>query len=152
MSNEIKVFENVEFGKVKIVVIDGKEWFVAKEVAKILGYKTLQKMYQRLEKDEQIDINPQSIEYQGLCHNGTMLEENKNTFKMKLIDESGLYNAIFGSELPNAKKFRRWVTSEVLPTIRKTGGFVLKCLKEILHDYWMNGKILYLNKILKIIY
>lgn len=68
-----------------------------------------------------IEINPQSKEFTGFVQNGATLEPNKKIQRMFLINESGLYMAVFGSNLPTAKKFKRWVTSEVLPAIRKYG-------------------------------
>jgi prophage antirepressor-like protein len=121
---ELLVFNNEEFGNIRVINQNDNTWFVAKDVAIVLGYESPQKMYQRLELDEKINIDPQSKEYQGLCQDGVSLEPNINVRIMTLINESGLYNAIFGSILPEAKKFKKWVTSEVLPTIRKTGGYV----------------------------
>lgn len=124
MKNELKVFNDKQFGEMKIVIIDNKEWFVASEIAEKLGYKDKTMLYKRLSKNHQMDINPQSVEYQGLRQNEVTLCDNKNTFKMKLINEAGLYNAIFGSKLESAIKFQDWVFEEVLPSIRNTGGYV----------------------------
>jgi phage antirepressor YoqD-like protein len=83
-------------------------------------------MYDHVDEEDKIKINPQSKEYQGLCENGTIvkLENNPNVFTLMLINESGLYSSIFGSQLPEAKKFKRWVTHEVLPSIRKHGAYM----------------------------
>ncbi|QNU66711.1 hypothetical protein EHE19_018015 [Ruminiclostridium herbifermentans] len=108
---------NFEGSSIKGVMIDGEPWFVARDVAEALGYETLQRMYGNVEREDKKEINPQSLEYQGLCKNST-------TFRLMIINESGLYDAIFGSILPSAKRFKKWVTSEVLPQIRKTGSYI----------------------------
>lgn len=123
--DEIKIFKSEKFGEMRTVTIDNEVWFVGKDLSKILGYKTLQRMYDHVEKEDKQNINPQSKQFQGLCENGsTVLESNPNVYILTLINESGMYDAIFGSKLPQAKQFKRWVTSEVLPMIRKTGGYV----------------------------
>lgn len=104
--NELKVFENQEFGQIRIITIDGEPWFVGKDVADVLGYSETNAMTRRLDEEDFIstkltDMNMKSI----------------------LINESGLYIAILGSHLPSAKKFKHWVTHEVLPAIRKTGQY-----------------------------
>lgn len=121
MDNALQFFKNEEFGKIRTINKDNVIWFVGKDVANILGYRETANMRKILERAEYIEINPQSQQYQGFVQNGLTLEPNKNIFRMLLINESGLYNAIFNSTLPNAKRFKRWVTSEVLPSIRKHG-------------------------------
>ena len=122
----VKAFQNDKFGNVRVVLIGASQepYFVGKDVAQTLGYTTMQRMYDHVEEVDKILINPQCHEYQGSCENGAILEPNKNVFKMLLINESGLYDAIFGSKLPSAKEFKRWVTSEVLPTIRTHGAYM----------------------------
>lgn len=124
MNNKIEIFKNKDFGQVRTLLIDNEPYFVGKDVAEILGYTTLQRMYDHVEKEDKKKIDPQSVEFAGLCENGITLESNPNVRTLVIINESGLYDAIFGSKLPNAKKFKRWVTSEVLPQIRKTGGYI----------------------------
>ncbi|CAG9703682.1 ORF6C domain-containing protein [Clostridium neonatale] len=141
MSKEIQIFNNDEFGQVRTLVINGEPYFVGKDVAKILGYTTLQRMYDHVEKEDKKKIDPQSTEFTGLCENGTTLENNPNVRTLVIINESGLYDAIFGSKLPNAKKFKRWVTSEVLPQIRKTGSYQIpKMSKELQAIFMIDGK------------
>ena len=113
MANEmIRVFENEEFGRVRTVLIDGEPWFVGKDVALVLGYsKPLDAIARHVDEDDSVK--------HGLTDN---LGRNQETI---LINESGLYSLILLSKLPNAKKFKRWVTSEVLPSIRKTGAYQL---------------------------
>ena len=105
--NEIRIFENEEFGQVRTVCIDGEPWFVAKDISEILGYAQTSNMIKRIDNEDFI-----SSKLDGM------------NMKSVLINESGLYASIIGSKTPDAKRFKRWVTSEVLPTIRKTGGYV----------------------------
>lgn len=99
-------------------------WFVGKDVAEILGYTKLDAMYRVVENEDKLIIDPQSIENTGFPQNGAILEPNPNVRRMAIINESGLYDAIFSSKLPQAKSFKRWVTSEVLPSIRKHGAYM----------------------------
>lgn len=108
--DNIKVFENPEFGKVRTTLIGGEPWFVGKDVADILEYQNGSRDVNRHVDDE--DKQKQMI------FDGT---QKKETI---LINESGLYSLILGSKLPSARKFKRWVTSEVLPAIRKTGAYM----------------------------
>ena len=107
--NELQIFQNKEFGEVRSLVINNEPWFVGKDVAEALGYKN-SKNAVPTQVDEEDKLSTQ-IEYTGQKRNVTV------------INESGLYSLILSSKLPNAKKFKRWVTSEVLPTLRKTGSY-----------------------------
>ncbi len=104
---ELKIFKNPEFGSVRTVEIDGEPWLVGKDVAKILGYTDA---YGALKKHVD-DEDRQN------CQNDSF----ETPRGMTIINESGLYSLVIGSKLPSAKKFKRWVTSEVLPSIRKHG-------------------------------
>lgn len=126
MNELVKVFENAEFGKVRVVMLDGQPWFVGKDVSEILGYVNTSSMYKLIDESDKINIDPQSIEFIGSFQNGVILEPNTNIRKLSIINESGLYDSIFGSTLDSAKTFKKWVTSVLLPTIRKTGGFVVE--------------------------
>ena len=119
--NELKIFKNSEFGEIRTVEICGEPWFVGKDVAEVLGYAETANMRKLLDEADYKEIDPQNGLFTGFVQNGVTLEPNKNIRRMLLINESGLYQAIFGSKLPNAKAFKRWVTSEVLPSIRKHG-------------------------------
>ena len=110
MSNELTVFENAEFGSVRTLVINGEPYFVGKDVAKILGYSNPRKAL----------IDHVDSEDKGVTKCDTL----GGTQEMTIINESGLYSLILSSKLPTAKKFKHWVTSDVLPTIRKTGGYI----------------------------
>ena len=105
---EVQVFENTEFGKVRTVLINNEPYFVGKDIAEILGYSNVRKAIADHVDEEDKTRN------ESLRVNGTALN---------LINESGLYSLILGSKLEGAKKFKRWVTGEVLPSIRKTGNY-----------------------------
>ena len=110
MANEVQIFENAEFGKVRTIVKDGEPFFIGKDVAEILGYSNTRDALAKHVDDE--DKNTVAI------RDG--IQGNPN---LTIINESGVYALIFGSKLPKAKQFKRWVTSEVLPSIRKTGSY-----------------------------
>lgn len=109
MSN-LQIFENEEFGEIRTVTIDNEPWFVGKDVAEALGYLKARNAISVHVSDEDKKDAP----IQG-AQGGTQ--------NMTIINESGLYALIFGSKLESAKRFKRWVTSEVLPSIRKTGSY-----------------------------
>ena len=109
--NEIKIFDNPEFGKVRTMEINGEPYFVGREVAMILGYKNpLDALTKHVEEEDK-----------GVANCDTL----GGTQKMTVINESGLYSLILSSKLPKAKEFKRWVTSEVLPSIRKHGAYAV---------------------------
>lgn len=105
------IFKNPEFGQIRTVVIDSDAWFVGKDVALVLGYADVNKAIAMHVDDEDKKLNDKTSPSFG--QRGATL-----------INESGLYSLILSSKLPTAKKFKRWVTSEVLPAIRKTGGYI----------------------------
>lgn len=107
--NKIQVFENSEFGKVRTLVIDGEPWAVGKDVAEALGYKN----------PRQAILDHVDPEDKGVVKRDS-LGGNQDT---AIINESGLYSLILSSKLPKAKEFKRWITSEVLPALRKTGHY-----------------------------
>lgn len=107
--NEIQVFNNLEFGNIRTVTIDDEPWFVGKDIAEALGYSNSRKAL----------IDHVDNEDKGVTNRYTPGGKQN----LIIINESGLYSLILSSKLPNAKKFKRWVTSEVLPAIRKTGHY-----------------------------
>ena len=109
--NEIQIF-NFHNNEVRVVNVNNEPWFVAKDVAEILGYSETEKMTRRLDDDEKT-----TLPFRGT---GSNYQTN-----ITIINESGLYNAVLGSTKPNAKRFRKWVTGEVLPSIRKTGKYAV---------------------------
>ena len=122
--NELKIFENPDFGQIRVVNINGEPWLVGKDVAEVLGY-----------------TNPSKALIDHVDNEDKLNNESLSSLGQRggwLINESGLYSLVLSSKLPTAKKFRRWVTSEVLPSIRKTGGYSLnipKNLPEALRAY-----------------
>ena len=108
--DELKTFENAELGAVRTLLIDGEPYFVGKDVAEILGYSKARNAIAVHVDDEDKKDAPIQGDLGG-------------TQTMTLINESGLYSLIFSSKLPTAKQFKRWVTGEVLPAIRKTGRY-----------------------------
>lgn len=110
--NELKVFNNPEFGKIRIVDIDNEPWFVGKDVAEILGYTNSRKAIgDHIDEEDKTD---------GVTIRDSIGREQNPV----LINESGLYSLILSSKLPTAKTFKRWVTSEVIPSIRKHGAYM----------------------------
>ena len=108
--NNIKIFENPEFGSIRTVEVKNEPWFVGKDVAEVLGYSNTMKAIRDHVKDnhklaERIVLSGQTRE-------------------AILIDEAGVYSLVMRSKLPKAEQFQEWVTSEVLPAIRKTGGYI----------------------------
>ena len=116
--NDIKIFNNEEFGDIRTVTIDGEPWFVGKDVAEILGYSNTRKaLLDHVDEDDKTD--------------GVTIRDSIGREQMPvLINESGLYSLILSSKMPNAKKFKHWVTSEVLPSIRKTGQYQMPNLSK----------------------
>lgn len=110
--NELQIFKNEEFGEMRSLSINNEPWFVGKDVAATLAYNEPHKAITRHVDEDDRMKHPITDE----------LGRSQETW---LINESGLYSLILSSKLPTAKKFKRWVTSEVLPSIRKTGGYKL---------------------------
>jgi prophage antirepressor-like protein len=110
--NELKVFENSEFGSIRTVNIDNEPYFVGKDVAQVLGYSNTRKAIADHVDDED--------KKDGVTIRDT-IGRNQSTVA---INESGLYSLILSSKLPSAKRFKRWVTSEVLPSVRQTGAYM----------------------------
>ena len=107
--NKLQIFKNEEFGEIRTVTINEEPWFVGKDIAEVLGYANPRNAVPKHVDDE--DKLSTQIEYAGQKREVTV------------INESGLYSLILSSKLPNAKKFKHWVTAEVLPEIRKTGSY-----------------------------
>lgn len=119
--NELKIFEHPDFGKIRTVTIDDEPYFVGKDVAEVLGYSNPQKAIRDHVDDDDKGVN-EMVTPGGI---------QSTVF----INESGLYSLILGSKLPGAKKFKRWVTSEVLPSIRKHGAYMTdETIEQVLSD------------------
>ena len=110
--NQMEIFKNQEFGTIRAVEIEGEPWLVGKDVALALGYKNPQEAIRN-----HVDAEDKGVS-EILTPGGMQ--------KLPIINESGLYALVLSSKLPKAKQFRRWVTSEVLPTIRKHGAYMTK--------------------------
>lgn len=107
MQKGIEIFSNPEFGELRTVEVEGQPWFVGKDVAAALGYSNTRKAV----------LNHVDLEDKGVTKWDTLGGAQETT----IINESGLYSLVLSSKLPSAKRFKRWVTSEVLPSIRKHG-------------------------------
>ena len=105
--NNLQVFKNVEFGSIRTLNLNNEPWFVAKDISDFLNYSDASAMTRHLDEDEKTNCQIDSMSKSQI-----------------IINESGLYSAILRSKRPEAKKFKKWVTKEVLPTIRKTGGYL----------------------------
>lgn len=123
--NELQIFNSEEFGEIRTVTIDGEPWFVGKDVAEALGYeRTADAIRQHVEEEDKLTRR---------------FTDSGQGRQMTVINESGLYALIFGSKLESAKRFKHWVTSEVLPAIRKTGSYQMQNLSTemkaiLMHD------------------
>lgn len=112
--NELQIFNSEEFGEVRTITIDNEPWFVGKDVALALGYSNASKAVSTHVEEEDRILKVLEADSQ----NGNVVKTQTT-----LINESGLYALIFGSKLESAKRFKHWVTSEVLPTIHRTGSY-----------------------------
>lgn len=130
--NELHIFKSPEFGQVRTVMVDGEPWFVGKDVATALGYSNPSNAVVTHVDDE--DKTTYSFQVSGSNYKS----------KATLINESGLYSLVLSSKLPTAKKFKHWITSEVLPAIRKTGGYIANA--ETMTDAEIMSKALLIAK------
>ena len=108
--SDIQIFTNASFGQVRVILIKNQPWFVGKDIAEILGYSNPQKAVR-----DHVDTDDKGM---------NEIDTPGGKQNMATINESGLYSLILGSKLPTAKKFKHWVTSEVLPQINHTGGYI----------------------------
>ena len=107
--NELQIFNNPEFGSVRTITKDNEPWFVASDIAKALGYRMASDMTRRIDEEDK---------------GYTKVRTPGGEQEMSIINESGLYAGVFCSSLDSAKSFKHWVTSEVIPSIRKNGGYI----------------------------
>lgn len=120
MNNEINIF-NFGGNKLRSLLIDEVPYFVAKDATQVLGYKnTTQALNDRVDDEDKIS---KLVNESQISENDNFVNDSQRIVNIDLINESGLYSLILSSKMPNAKKFKHWVTSEVLPAIRKTGGY-----------------------------
>lgn len=111
--NNIKIFNSPDFGQIRTIQQNGEPWFVGKDVADILGYSNSSKAI-----PQHVDEEDRQKQNLPTAQNGKLVAASW------LINESGLYSLILSSKMPKAKEFKHWVTSEVIPAIRKTGGYI----------------------------
>ncbi len=115
--NEVQILQHDEFGEIRTIEIDGQIYFVSHDIANALGYTNPRKaILDHVDEEDKIIFNLNTVPIQ----NGIRKRGNPN---VTIINESGLYSLVLASKIQRAKKFKRWVTSEVLPTIRKTGSY-----------------------------
>ena len=120
MNNHLMIFENPEFGAVRSILIDGEPWFVAADVCKALELEKTNRALSRLDDDEK---GAHSVSTPG------------GRQRMSIISESGLYSLILGSRKPEARAFKRWITHEVIPSIRKHGAYMTDSLLDALEAH-----------------
>lgn len=120
MNNNLMIFENPEFGAVRSILIDGEPWFVAADVCKALELEKTNRALSRLDDDEK---GAHSVSTPG------------GRQRMSIISESGLYSLILGSRKPEARAFKRWITHEVIPSIRKHGAYMADSLLDALEAH-----------------
>lgn len=130
--NDIQIFNNTEFGEIRTIEQNGEPWFVGKDVATALGYSNPQKAIRDHVDEQDRTVND------SFTVNGT---------QGVLTNESGLYSLCFSSKLEGAKRFKHWVTSDVLPSIRKNGGY-LAGQDQLTPEELMAKALLYANKTL----
>ncbi len=112
MANEIQIFENAEFGKVRVIIIDEEPWFVGKDITNVLGYKdSINALKSHVDEEDKTGWQ--------------ITTPSRGVQQATIINESGLYSLVLSSKLPSAKKFKHWVTAEVLPSLRKHGAYSL---------------------------
>lgn len=122
---ELQIFNSEEFGEIRTITKDGEPWFVASDVAKALGYRMASDMTRRIDEEDK---------------GYTKVRTHGGEQEMSIINESGLYAGVFCSNLDSAKSFKHWVTSEVIPSIRKNGGYIAG--QETLSDEELMAKAL----------
>lgn len=121
---DIQIFNNPEFGEVRTVVIDDEPWFVGKDVAGILGYKNPNEaIHDHVDSEDKFLRSERGREMLKLFSSVKEMQDELGRQDNWFINESGVYSLVFGSKLESAKKFKRWITHDVIPAIRKTGGY-----------------------------
>lgn len=132
--NELQIFNNPEFGEIRAIEIDGEPWFVGKDVATALGYSN-----PRDALAKHVDSEDKRV---------SQIATPSGVQEMTIINQSGLYSLVLSSKLPDAKKFRRWVTADVLPSIRKHGGYIA-ATSEMTDDEIMARALMVANETIK---
>lgn len=129
--NNLQIFNNQQFGQIRVVEFQNQPYFAGIDVANILGYENPQKaLRDHIDEDDRTLI--QLSDFQEVNES---LPPHMRGSKIMVINESGVYSLVFGSKLPSAKQFKRWVTSEVLPSVRKHGAYLTdQKVEEVLTD------------------
>ena len=131
--NELQIFSNPEFGQVRTVEIEGEPWLVGKDVAEALGYTNPRKaLADHVDEEDKRQGD-------GVTIRDPMGREQNPT----IINESGLYSLVLSSKLPGAKRFRRWVTSEILPTLRRQGTYTMQPPKSAMELLRLQSKAMF---------
>ena len=126
--NELQIFQNEEFGRVRTLLVDDTIWFVGKDVAEALGYTNATKAIRDHVVDEDMMMGVQNV-------TPSIIDSLGRTQYPTWINESGLYSLIMSSKLPKAQEFKHWITSEVIPSIRKHGAYMTpQVIEEILYN------------------
>jgi len=113
MENQVQLFESEEFGRIRVVEIDGQPWFILKDICYVLNLSNPTMIAERLDDDEKEILKPKPGLVLDIPNRGLII-----------VNESGLYAVIIRSDKPEAKKFRRWITNEILPSIRQHGAYI----------------------------
>jgi prophage antirepressor-like protein len=113
MENKLEIFKNEQFGEIRTVIIGGEPWFVLKDLCVALSLSNPSRVVERLDDDDVKKIDP----------NFELGSQNPSNTPINIVNESGMYNVILRSDKPEAKQFKRWLTHEVIPQIRKTGSY-----------------------------
>lgn len=143
MNNELQIFKSEEFGQVRLVMINNEPMFIGKDLVENLGYNIESVSYskyikQNCDEEDYRILKKSELDLFNFTDCGRKGEY--------LVNESGMYSLILGSDLPSAKKFKRWITHDVLPTIRKTGGYVNN------DDLFINTYLPYADETTKIMF
>ena len=152
--NQLKVFESPEFGRMRTISVNGDPWFVGKDVAAALGYKdTRSALQDHVEsEDKRIfksgDLPPLENHLPKEVIPVNFVRADIPNRGLTIINESGVYSLIFGSKLPKTKEFKHWVTSEVLPSIRRHGGY-LTGQEELTHEELLAKSLLYAHSVME---
>jgi len=171
MNSNLSVFQNSQFGEIRIVTLeDNTPWIIAKDVCNTLGLKNVSQALANVDEDDKSSINPNIINYDIGISNvlnkksfgkdvRTIIPEASNGGRdLLIINESGFYTLILRSNKPEAKAFKRWVTSEVLPTLRKTGVYEMPnpkpapapVAKTVFEPNYLSEKVQLLEKIVQL--
>ena len=149
MNEELRIFNNEQFGKVTTIEIDGEPWFLGKEISPILGYlNTSESILEHVDEEDR-----KCLTYKAYSKTVKALWQGNDFSNKIIINESGVYSLILRSKMSKAKEFKHWITSEVLPSIRKTGSYLpqdyLTALKQLVASEEAKQKLALENSVMK---